>query len=91
MSKRLISYLLAFAMVFSMMPVQMFAAESYQTVTVDKTTVKVGEDVHITVTVPEIAETVGSIDVRLKFDTDKFEVKSREMPPCCTILWNWQT
>ena len=79
MKKRILSVLLAFAMIFTLIPTA-FAA-TYQVVTVDKTTVQQGETVNVKVTLPNISETAGSFTVNLKFDTTLFEVVERAAPP----------
>lgn len=81
MKKRILSVLLALAMVFTLVPVTVFAAPTYQVVTVDKDTVQAGETVNVKVTLPNISETAGSFTVNLKFDTALFEVVSRALPP----------
>lgn len=81
MKKRILSVLLALAMVFTLVPVTVFAAPPYQVVTVDKTTVQAGETVNVKVTLPNITEKAGSFTVNLKFDTTLFEVISRAAPP----------
>lgn len=80
MKKRILSVLLALAMVFTLVPVTVFAAPTYQVVTVDKTTVQAGETVNVKVTLPEGIETAGSFTVNLKFDTALFEVVSVDVP-----------
>lgn len=75
MKKRILSVLLAFAMIFTLMPTALAAPTTYQVVTVDKTTVQVGETVNVKVTLPAGIETAGSFTVDLKFDKDKFEVQ----------------
>ena len=77
--KKLVSVLLALVMMLAMLPVQVFAAASYTVLSVDKTQVSIGEDVHVTVTLPNIAN-AGNFDVRLLFDKDLFTVKSRNLP-----------
>ena len=74
MKKRILSALLAFAMIFTLMPTAL-AATTYQVVTVDKTTVQAGETVNVKVTLPKGIRTAGSFTVDLKFDKDKFEVQ----------------
>lgn len=81
MKKRILSVLLALAMVFTLVPVTVFAAPTYQVVTVDKDTVQAGETVNVKVTLPNITEKAGSFTVNLKFDTTLFEVISRAAPP----------
>ena len=81
MKKRILSVLLAFAMIFSLMPTALAAPTLYQVVTVDKTIVQAGETVNVKVTLPEGIETAGSFTVNLKFDTTLFEVISRAAPP----------
>ena len=82
MKKRILSVLLAFAMIFTLMPTALAApTTTYQVVTVDKTTVQAGETVNVKVTLPEGIETAGSFTVNLKFDTTLFEVISRAAPP----------
>ena len=50
MKKRILSILLAFAMIFTLMPTAFaVATTTYQVVTVDKTTVKQGETVTVKV------------------------------------------
>lgn len=80
MKKRILSVLLAFAMIFSLMPTALAAPTTYQVVTVDKTTVQAGETVNVKVTLPEGIETAGSFTVNLKFDTALFEVVSVDVP-----------
>ena len=84
MKKRIFSVLLAFAMIFTLMPTALAAPTTYQVVTVDKTTVQAGETVNVKVTLPEGIETAGSFTVNLKFDTGKFEVIQRQLPPTLT-------
>ena len=72
MKKRILSALLVFVMIFTLIPTA-FAA-TYQVVTVDKTSVKAGETVNVKVTMPEGIETAGSFTISLKFDKDKFKV-----------------
>ena len=81
MKKRILSVLLALAMVFTLVPVTVFAAPTYQVVTVDKTTVQAGETVNVKVTLPNITEKAGSFTVNLKFDTALFEVTRVKKPP----------
>ena len=81
MKKRILSVLLAFAMIFSLMPTALAAPTTYQVVTVDKTTVQAGETVNVKVTLPNITEKAGSFTVNLKFDTTLFEVVNRVAPP----------
>ena len=81
MKKRILSVLLAFAMIFTLMPTALAAPTTYQVVTVDKTTVQAGETVNVKVTLPNISETAGSFTANLKFDTTLFEVVSRAAPP----------
>ena len=80
MKKRILSVLLALAMVFTLVPVTVFAAPPYQVVTVDKDNVQAGETVNVKVTLPEGIETAGSFTVNLKFDTALFEVVSVDVP-----------
>ena len=81
MKKRILSVLLAFAMIFTLMPTALAAPTTYQVVTVDKDTVQAGETVNVKVTLPNITEKAGSFTVNLKFDTALFEVVSRALPP----------
>ena len=82
MKKRILSILLAFAMIFTLMPTAFaVATTTYQVVTVDKTTVKQGETVNVKVTLPEGIRTAGSFTVNLKFDTVLFEVIKVSKPP----------
>ena len=81
MKKRILSVLLAFAMIFTLMPTALAAPTTYQVVTVDKATVQAGETVNVKVTLPEGIETAGSFTANLKFDTTLFEVVSRVAPP----------
>ena len=81
MKKRILSVLLAFAMIFTLMPTALAAPTTYQVVTVDKATVQAGETVNVKVTLPNITEKAGSFTVNLKFDTALFEVVSRALPP----------
>ena len=82
MKKRILSILLAFAMIFTLMPTAFaVATTTYQVVTVDKTTVKQGETVNVKVTLPEGIRTAGSFTVNLKFDTTLFEVIKVNKPP----------
>ena len=81
MKKRILSVLLAFAMIFSLMPTALAAPTLYQVVTVDKTTVQAGETVNVKVTLPNITEKAGSFTVNLKFDTALFEVTKVKKPP----------
>ena len=81
MKKRILSILLALAMIFTLVPVTVFADAPYQVVSVDKTTVQQGETVNVKVTLPEGIQTAGSFTVNLKFDTTLFEVDSRGAPP----------
>ena len=80
MKNRILSVLLAFAMIFALMPTALAAPTTYQVVTVDKTTVQAGETVNVKVTLPNISETAGSFTVNLKFDTTLFEVVSVDVP-----------
>ena len=80
MKKRILSVLLAFAMIFTLMPTALAAPTTYQVVTVDKTTVQAGETVNVKVTLPNISETAGSFTVNLKYDTTLFEVVSVDVP-----------
>ena len=80
MKKRILSVLLAFAMIFSLMPTALAAPTTYQVVTVDKATVQAGETVNVKVTLPEGIETAGSFTVNLKFDTTLFEAVSFNYP-----------
>ena len=82
MKKRILSVLLVFAMIFTLMPTALAAPTTlYQVVTVDKTTVQAGETVNVKVTLPNITEKAGTFTVNLKFDTTLFEVVSRVAPP----------
>ena len=81
MKKRILSVLLAFAMIFTLMPTALAAPTTYQVVTVDKTTVQAGETVNVKVTLPEGIQTAGSFTANLKFDMTLFEVVSRVAPP----------
>lgn len=82
MKKRILSVLLAFAMIFTLMPTALAALTTlYQVVTVDKTTVQAGEIVNVKVTLPNITEKAGSFTVNLKFDTTLFEVTEVKEPP----------
>jgi len=81
MKKRILSVLLAFAMIFTLMPTALAVPTTYQVVTVDKTTVQAGETVNVKVTLPNISETAGSFTVNLKFDTTLFEVVKRAAQP----------
>ena len=47
MKKRILSVLLTFAMIFTLMPTALAAPTTYQVVTVDKTTVQAGETVNV--------------------------------------------
>ena len=80
MKKRILSVLLAFAMIFTLMPTALAAPTTYQVVTVDKTTVQAGETVNVKVTLPNITEKAGSFTVNLKFDTTLFEAVSFNYP-----------
>ena len=80
MKKRILSVLLALAMVFTLVPVTVFAAPPYQVVTVDKTTVQAGETVNVKVTLPEGIQTAGSFTVVMNFDKEKFEVTKYKKP-----------
>ena len=80
MKKRILSVLLAFAMIFTLMPTALAAPTTYQVVTVDKTTVQAGETVNVKVTLPEGIETAGSFTVVMDFDKGKFEVMSLNYP-----------
>ena len=84
MKKRILSVLLAFAMIFTLMPTALAAPTTYQVVTVDKTTVQAGETVNVKVTLPEGIQTAGSFTVVMDFDKNKFEVTDRKMPPTLT-------
>ena len=84
MKKRILSVLLAFAMIFTLMPTALAAPPAYQVVTVDKTTVQAGETVNVKVTLPEGIQTAGSFTVVMDFDKNKFEVTDRKMPPTLT-------
>ena len=75
MKKRILSVLLAFAMIFSLMPTALAAPTTYQVVTVDKTTVQAGETVNVKVTLPEGIQTAGSFTVVMNFDKEKFEAE----------------
>ena len=88
MKKRILSTLLVFAMIFTLIPAA-FAAGPYQVVSVDKTSVAPGETVVLKVTMPEGIETAGSFTVRLNFDNTKFEVVSRSKPPKITATDDW--
>ena len=81
MKKRILSVLLVFAMIFTLMPTALAAPTTYQVVTVDKTTVQAGETVNVKVTLPEGIQTAGSFTANLKFDMTLFEVVSRVAPP----------
>ena len=81
MKKRILSVLLAFAMIFTLMPTALAAPTTYQVVTVDKTNVQAGETVNVKVTLPNITEKAGSFTVNLKFDTALFEVTRVKKPP----------
>ena len=80
MKKRILSVLLAFAMIFTLMPTALAAPTTYQVVTVDKTTVQAGETVNVKVTLPEGIQTAGSFTVVMDFDKGKFEVMSLNYP-----------
>ena len=80
MKKRILSVLLVFAMIFTLMPTALAAPTTYQVVTVDKTTVQAGETVNVKVTLPEGIQTAGSFTVVMNFDKGKFEVMSLNYP-----------
>ena len=80
MKKRILSVLLAFAMIFTLMPTALAAPTTYQVVTVDKTTVQAGETVNVKVTLPAGIQTAGSFTVVMDFDKGKFEVMSLNYP-----------
>ena len=84
MKKRILSVLLAFAMIFTLMPTAFAAPTTYQVVTVDKTTVQAGETVNVKVTLPSISETAGSFTVSLNFDKTLFEVTKFSSVPFLT-------
>lgn len=84
MKKRILSVLLAFAMIFTLMPTALAAPTTYQVVTVDKTTVQAGETVNVKVTLPNISETAGSFTVSLNFDKTLFEVTKFSSVPVLT-------
>ena len=84
MKKRILSVLLAFAMIFALMPTALAAPTTYQVVTVDKTTVQAGETVNVKVTLPEGIETAGSFTVSLDFDKTLFEVTKFSSVPFLT-------
>ena len=84
MKKRILSVLLVFAMIFTLMPTALAAPTTYQVVTVDKTTVQAGETVNVKVTLPAGIQTAGSFTVVMNFDKEKFEVTGRKMPPTLT-------
>lgn len=84
MKKRILSVLLAFAMIFTLMPTALAAPTTYQVVTVDKTTVQAGETVNVKVTLPEGIETAGSFTVSLNFDKTLFEVTKFSSVPFLT-------
>ena len=84
MKKRILSVLLAFAMIFTLMPTALAAPTTYQVVTVDKTTVQQGETVNVKVTLPNISETAGSFTVSLNFDKTLFEVTKFSSVPFLT-------
>ncbi len=84
MKKRILSVLLAFAMIFTLMPTALAAPTTYQVVTVDKTTVQAGETVNVKVTLPNISETAGSFTVSLNFDKTLFEVTKFSSVPFLT-------
>ena len=77
MKKKLISYLLTFAMIFSMIPGPAFAADPQQIVFVDKTKVEVGETVHVQMILPEDIEKVGNFSITMSFNNESFEVVER--------------
>ena len=79
MKKRILSILMAFAMIFSFMPTA-FAAPSYDVVTMDKTTLAPGETVNLKVTLPAGIETAGAFTVDMNFDKTKFEVTDVKAP-----------
>ena len=80
MKKRILSVLLAFAMIFTLMPTALAAPTTYQVVTVDKATVQAGETVNVKVTLPAGIQTAGSFTVVMNFDKGKFEVMSLNYP-----------
>lgn len=80
MKKRILSVLLAFAMIFTLMPTALAAPTTYQVVTVDKTTVQAGETVNVKVTLPEGIQTAGSFTIVMNFDKEKFEVTKYKKP-----------
>ncbi len=80
MKKRILSVLLAFAMIFTLMPTALAAPTTYQVVTVDKDTVQAGETVNVKVTLPEGIQTAGSFTVVMNFDKEKFEVTKYKKP-----------
>ena len=81
MKKRILSVLLALAMVFTLVPVTVFAAPTYRVVTVDKDTVQAGETVNVKVTLPAGIQTAGSFTVVMNFDKGMFEVVKIKEPP----------
>lgn len=80
MKKRILSVLLVFAMIFTLMPTALAAPTTYQVVTVDKTTVQAGETVNVKVTLPEGIQTAGSFTIVMNFDKEKFEVTKYKKP-----------
>lgn len=71
--KRIISLLLALVLVLSMLPVSAFAAENPSaTLSVDKTTLKAGEELTVTVTLDTAIDNVMLAEFYVHYDTSLF-------------------
>mgnify|MGYP004469138245 FL=1 len=73
MKKSLLSCILSFALLLSLLPATVLAAEP--SLKVSATSVNAGDEVTVTYTVPNKVE-AGSVSLEIYFDTAYFQVKS---------------
>ena len=92
MKKRILSLLLAFALVFGVFTPSAVKAEENAAdliLQADKTSVLTGETINISVNISASAADIKSADIRLNYDSDKFEYISGSVPDAystfCTL------
>ena len=72
--KKILSILLSFALVFSLLPITAFAAGD--SLTLDKTEVKIGEELTVEWKIPNAVSGVKVVQVHVQFDKTKLKVKT---------------
>ncbi len=82
MKRRIVSYLLTFAMILSLMPAVVFAAGN--SLQLSNTTGQAGDTVTLTYTIPNATDDIGAINITIKYDENVFEATSIS----CPILGN---